>query len=62
MIVASTYTCDICGAGYSGVDTARVYTTSAYGIMESDDLCPECLRRVRAAIQEMKDAKHNEAS
>jgi len=62
MIVASTYTCDICGTGYSGVDTARVYTTSAYGIMESSDLCPDCLKRVRAAIQSMKDEHANERS
>lgn len=40
MIVASSYVCDICGAGYSGVDTARAYTASAYGMVESADLCP----------------------
>ena len=55
MIVASSYVCDLCGAGYSGVDTARVYTASAYGMVESHDLCPDCLKRVRAAIQTMRD-------
>ena len=55
MIVASTFVCDLCGSGYSGVDTARVYTASAYGMMESADLCTDCLKRVRDAIQTMKD-------
>lgn len=55
MIVASSYVCDICGAGYSGVDTARAYTASAYGMVESADLCPDCFRRVRAAIRTMRD-------
>lgn len=55
MIVASSYICDICGAGYSGVDTARVYTTSAYGMMESADLCTQCLARVRGAVQSLRD-------
>lgn len=62
MIVASSYVCDLCGDGYSGVDTSRVYTASAYGMVESADLCPGCLRRVRNAIQAMKDEKHSERS
>lgn len=53
MIVASSYVCDLCGAGYSGVDTARVYTVSAYGIIDSKDLCTECFVRVREAIRQM---------
>ena len=55
MIVASTYTCDICGAGYSGADTARVYTTSAYCILDTKDLCTPCFVRVREALQLMRE-------
>ena len=61
MIVASSYVCDVCGTGYSGVDTARVYTASAYGMVESADLCPTCLTSVRAAVQAMKD-EHTRAA
>lgn len=55
MTIHSTlYSCDICGQPYQGSGTGGVTTWSWAGMVETMDLCPECVSRVRDVIREMK--------
>ena len=58
MIHSTLYTCDICGGCYSsehgGTGTGGICAWSWAGVAESLDLCPECLGRVRAGLNDLK--------
>ena len=67
MIHSTLYSCDICGQPYQGTGTGGVTTWSWAGMVETMDLCPACVARVREAIREIKtkisggDAQGNES-
>lgn len=55
MTIHSTlYSCDICGLPYQGNGTGGVTTWSWAGVIETMDLCPECVAKVRQRIRDMK--------
>lgn len=54
MIHSTLYSCDICGQPYQGQGTGGATTWSWAGMVETMDLCPACVGRVREAIRELK--------
>lgn len=57
MIHSTLYSCDICHQPYNSTGTGGVTTWSWAGVGADHplDLCPECLGKVRGAIQELQD-------
>ena len=52
--LSTLYRCDLCGTSYQGSSTGGVCVWSWAGMHQSIDLCPECVARVQASIDELK--------
>lgn len=59
---STLYSCDICGQAYQGNGTGGVTTWSWAGMVETMDLCPACVGRVREAILDLREKLKSDAA